>query len=190
MQHYHQQINGFFTYPEFYSAIVKVATDGYHFVEVGSWKGSSASYMGVEIINANKKITFDCVDTWEGSAEHLDKSSAFYEPLLETKDGLFNCFMKNISPIKHIVNVVRNTSVDASKLYAPNSVDCVFIDAAHDYINVYNDIKAWLPIVKTNGLLAGHDIHHPPIHKAVYDMLGKFMYTNEDVWAYKVLRTT
>ena len=43
-----------------------------HFVEVGSYKGRSTSFMAVEIANSGKQIKFDCVDTWEGSPEHQE----------------------------------------------------------------------------------------------------------------------
>ena len=50
--------------------MVEKFSSGSKFVEVGSWKGKSAAYMAVEIINSKKKITLDCIDTWEGSNEH------------------------------------------------------------------------------------------------------------------------
>lgn len=37
------------------------------------------------------------------------------------------------------------------------SADLVFLDAAHDYKNVRTDIEAWLPVVKSGGIIAGHD---------------------------------
>jgi len=185
MQHYYRNIHGWFTYPKLYSNVIAQAKDGFHIVEVGAWKGQSTAYMGVEIINSGKSIKFDTVDTWNGSEEHLDKSCKFYEPLLEVKDGLFNHFLQNIESIKHIVNPIRMPSVEAAVLYKDESLDFVFIDAAHDYVNVVNDIKEWLPKVKKRGVLSGHDFKHPPIHNAVFDTFGKnISSTSEDVWIY------
>jgi hypothetical protein len=106
--------------------------------------------MAVEIINSNKNIKFDCVDTWEGSIEHKT-----YDVITEEK--LYDIFLSNIEPVKHIVNPVRMTSIEASKLYDDNSLDFVFIDASHEYEDVKQDILAWLPKVKIGGILAGHD---------------------------------
>ena len=55
MQHYYQSVDGWFTFPGLYSNVVSNAVDGWHIVEIGSWKGKSASFMGVEIINSKKK---------------------------------------------------------------------------------------------------------------------------------------
>jgi predicted O-methyltransferase YrrM len=188
MNHIYENIQGWFTFPSFYSQLVNQAKDGYRFVEVGVWKGKSAAYMAVEIINSNKNITFDCIDTWNGSEEHLDSSSPFYEPLLLTQDGLYNHFLSNIDPVKHVINPIRKQSVEAADMYEDQSLNCVFIDAAHDYDNVCKDIRAWLPKVKPGGILAGHDICYDPIIRAVKDTLGSEIITmrEQDVWIFKV----
>ena len=33
----------------------------------------------------------------------------------------------------------------------------VFIDGAHDYENMMNDIRLWMPLIRSGGLLTGHD---------------------------------
>jgi len=56
MQHYYQDIQGWFSFSQLYSNVVQKFPEGSHFVEVGVWKGTSAAYMGVEIINSGKKL--------------------------------------------------------------------------------------------------------------------------------------
>lgn len=187
MEHFYQKINGWFTFSNFYTTAVNQAKSGMHFVEVGTWKGMSAAFMAVEILNSNKHIIFDCVDTWDGSEEHTDKNSPFYEPLLEVVDGLYNHCVSNLKPVENIVNLVRLPSIKAAKNYLDGTLDFVFIDAAHDYDNVVADIKTWLPKVKRGGILAGHDINHQPIKNATADVLGSVDFIlSEDVWYYKV----
>ena len=67
MKHYYTKISGYFNTSQklIYTNQVKQAKDGFHFVEIGSWKGRSSSFMGVEIINSGKKIKFDAIDTWQ-----------------------------------------------------------------------------------------------------------------------------
>lgn len=45
--------------------------------------------------------------------------------------------------------------------YVPNgTLDLVYVDAAHDYRNVRNDILAWWHKLRPNGVMAGHDFAH------------------------------
>ena len=128
--------------------------------------------MAVEIINSNKQIQFDCIDTWEGSEEHLDPQGEVFEPeLLTNKDWIWDCFNKNVKPVNKIIHPIRKPSLEAVHLYVDNSLDFVFIDAAHDYENVTKDIEAWFPKVKTNtGIISGHDYAWgPEVKKAVDD---------------------
>ena len=161
MEHFYQNIGeDWFSYPQLYKRIVENSKEGSHFVEVGSWKGRSASFMAVEILNSSKNIKFDCVDTWEGSIEHLDINSPFFlKELIEDKDWLYGEFLKNTSPVREILNPVRMPSLDAVDLYEDSSLDFVFIDASHEYEDVKKDILAWLPKVKIGGILAGHDYY-------------------------------
>lgn len=183
MQHYCYTIQGWFSYAFLYSFIVDGCnyTDSYEFVEVGSWKGSSTSYMGVEIINSNKKIKFHCVDTWNGSEEHLDENNPSYEPLLKTPDGLYETFLKNIEPVKSVVNPIRKTSVDASFLFEDNSLDFIMIDAAHDYENVKQDLYHWYPKLRVGGIIAGDDITWPGVNRAVDEFFTSEYINHENV---------
>ena len=53
-----------------------------------------------------------------------------------------------------------------------------------------NDLKAWLPKVKTGGIIAGHDYHDggPGVIKAVNETFGKnkLRFADGSVWYYKV----
>lgn len=179
MEHYYDGIQGWFGFQKLYSDIVISLDNNSHIVEVGSWKGRSSVYMGVEILNSGKKIKFDCVDTWMGSIEHQSDS------LLETPDGLYNMFINNIEPLKHIITPVRETSTNAAKLYSDESLDFVFIDAAHDYDSVKEDIESWYPKIKIGGFLAGHDYNHPPVKNAVDEVLKNVIYRHHELsWMY------
>lgn len=185
MEHIYQNIQGWFTFPKFYSSIVEQSKDNYHIVEIGAWKGKSTAYMAVEIANSNKKIKFDCVDTWEGDD---DIKNCHDEPLLKEPNLLYEHFLKNIEPVKQYINPIRKTSFEASKLFLNETLNCVFIDGSHDYDSVKSDILAWLPKIKNGGVLSGHDFSHQPIKKALKDTLGSgfFEFKNEDVWVFKV----
>jgi Methyltransferase domain len=51
-------------------------------------------------------------------------------------------------------------------------VDVVFLDGSHEYEAVRRDILAWMPRIKSGGMLAGHDIndHYPGVGRAVHEL--------------------
>lgn len=52
---------------------------------------------------------------------------------------------------------VRKTSMEALKDFEDNSLDFVYIDANHDFINFISDLHFWMKKVKPGGIIAGHD---------------------------------
>jgi hypothetical protein len=185
MLHYFQSIQGWFSYEHFYKEAIEKYQDGSHFVEVGSWKGKSTVFMAVEIANSDKNIKFDCVDTWQGS---LDEEPHRNDPCI-INCTLYDEFLKNIEPVKHIVNPIKSTSVEASKLYNDASLDFVLIDASHIYEDVCDDICSWLPKIKTGGTLAGDDYSEqwPGVIRAVNELIpmGQLVVIN-NCWKYIV----
>jgi len=166
MEHFYSNTRSetWFDFQYIYKNIVERSNNNSHFVEVGTWKGMSACYMAVEIINSNKNIKFDCVDTWEyvpTSIEITENQCA----------GLFDIFLENIKPVNHVINIVKSTSWEAANKYEDKSLDFVFIDAAHDYESVIKDLNGWFPKIKKNGIIAGHDYH---FNVGVYPAVNEF----------------
>lgn len=192
IKHYYFTVPGWFVQENLFTQMVSSCNDvdEYHFVEIGSWKGKSSTYMGVEIINSGKRIKFDCIDTWDGSEEHLDINNDSYEPLLEIPDGLYNDFIKHIEPVKSVINPKRMTSVDASKLYNDNSLDFIFIDAAHDYYSVKDDVEHWFPKLKIGGYISGDDYAWPSVSSAVNEFFGEENVTKIKAPAYNYAEQT
>ena len=137
IQHFYNKIHGWFDF------------------QVGAFYGKSAAYMAVEIANSKKQIKFDVVDTWRGSPEHQKGAWDYKSDMVE--DTAFEVFKQNMSPAEGYYNPVKLASTEAAKLYADGSLDFVFIDAAHEYESVKEDIEAWYPKVKKGGIFSGHD---------------------------------
>lgn len=181
MDHFYQNIQGWFIYNEIYDIAVQTAQDGAHFVEVGSWRGRSTAYMAVTIANSGKKIRFDAVDTWRGS---LDEEIHQTDPSV-VNDTLYDEFLANMSPVKDIVNPVRMTSIEASKQYEDNSLDFVLIDGSHVYEDVCDDINHWLKKLKPGAMLAGDDYEWTGVKQAVNELLPNFVHFPViGCWAY------
>jgi predicted O-methyltransferase YrrM len=167
MNHFYENIQGWFTYPTLYRNMVEKYSSGSHFVEVGVWKGKSACYMAVEIVNSGKSIRFDCVDTWD-----LVEGQQDIDP--EEYAGLYDSFLANIEPVHHLINPVKMLSEEACHLYDDGTLDFVFIDASHDYDSVRRDILAWLPKMKVGGTIAGHDYTYSEnVKRAVDEIFGE-----------------
>ena len=169
MEHFFENIEGWFSFPQLYKLVVLTTLDNYqaHFVEVGAWYGRSAAYMAVEIANSGKEIQFDVVDTWEGSIEHQKGGSSEDKNIAE-KGSIYEEFLNNMKPVSEYYKPIKMTSLEAAKLYPNGSLDFVLLDASHEYQDVLNDIAAWYPKLKITGVLGGDDITWGSVAKAVY----------------------
>jgi len=178
MEHFWKSVGGWFDDldAQFYQSVVdKASSEHLHFVEVGTWKGRSAAYMMVAVINAGKNIRFDCVDTWLGAPEHREGSTIADGVFVDedvVKGRLFAVFTENMKPLEGHYRAVRMESAAAAATYEDNSLDFVFIDADHTYESITQDIKSWLPKVKFGGIISGHDYWYPPVHRAVHELLS------------------
>lgn len=143
MDHFWQEIDGYFTFPDFYAWVAReLAKVGgpVHAVEVGVYTGQSAAYLGVELTNLGVEARLDLVDKF-------------------TDGGSAGVVLGRLSRVLPIVGDVHTClSWDGAQFYEDGTLDFVFIDAGHAYSDVSRDIDAWLPKVKQGGgVLAGHD---------------------------------
>lgn len=149
MNHFYQRIDGWFDFQDVYRDAVKQASSPAVFVEVGSYKGKSAAFMAVEIINSGKDITLFCVDCWEDETVYKE-------------------FLRNIETVKDRIVVIRDYSTSVQIMS-----DFTFIDASHNYEDVKADIEHWKPLSKR---IAGHDfsVNWPGVQRAVKESFSKY----------------
>lgn len=187
MEHFNQSVPGFFAdgdfvfYQEIVQHFVSSTNDPGHFVEVGSYKGRSTSFLAVEIVNSGRQIQLDCVDTWKGNEEH--QAGQPYEDSDVVNDRLFEVFISNMAPVAHVINPVRMTSLEAATRYKDLSLDFVFLDGDHGYEAVKADIQAWLPKLKPGAILGGHDysLDWPDVMRAANETFG-YVRTVANCW--------
>jgi hypothetical protein len=130
-------------------------------VELGSWKGRSTHALA-----SGCKGTVWCVDHWLGSIGDRTKE-------LSESEDIYSEFLKNTKEFKNI-NVLKMTTNEASQRFTTKSVDMVFIDAGHTYLETLSDINNWYP--KAKKLICGHDYdpnNFPEVVRAVTDKFGK-----------------
>lgn len=141
--------------------------------EIGAFAGECS----VQFLRSPKVAHLFVVDTWKGGydesgrdvASRADMAAAFFA---------FKQRMWGVPNGSARTRVYRGTSLEAaaalSALQTPRRFDLVYLDADHSYEMTVADIRAWKPLVKPGGILAGHDHseHWPAVIEAVKDELG------------------
>lgn len=135
----------------------------------------------------NPNITLYMVDSWTTSPDdgQYAKSGDFHANLTqEQQNQHFGNAVLNTAFAGDRAKILRKSSVDAAKDMPDASLDFVFIDADHSYEGCRQDIEAWLPKLKSGGLLSGHDYKNTEypcfgVDKAVDEFVDKTGYELE-----------
>jgi len=158
-------------------------TDRLVIIEVGSWKGLSAStFAGTLKSNGFTNFTILCIDTWLGAPEFWtwglnDPERGGSLNMVNGWPTVFNTFTKNMKKLGHddVVVPLPLSSMQAADVLAYQKItaDIVYIDAAHEYEPVKQDIKAYWPLVKPGGTLMGDDYSDgwPGVKQAVNELI-------------------
>lgn len=132
-------------------------------VEIGSYLGASTRYIANLLLNDGVVYAVDHWlgnDEWQNQPNYAEIQSLFYQKFLSNVIHAGLC---------HKVVPMRMTSVEAAQVIEVKP-DLVFIDGAHDYKSVYEDIVAWYPHIQGHGVLCGDDYnwgHNKPVKQAV-----------------------
>ena len=118
-------------------------------VEVGVLKGDFSNHL----LNAWHGKKLYSIDAWRHIDGFIDVTNGGPDMHIQTLAQTF----KNLYVHGDRSCIIRELSVEASKLFQDGSLDFVFLDAAHDYANIKKDLEAWYPKVKSGGIFCGHD---------------------------------
>lgn len=115
-------------------------------VEIGSYRGVSSELFAMFCKELH------CVDFWYGGEDYygVDKTE-----LLENAEKEFDLLTKKYNNIiKH-----KGLSIDIVKNFPDNFFDLIYIDGDHSEFDFRQDIENWLPKIKSNGIISGHDFY-------------------------------
>jgi len=128
-------------------------------IEIGSWLGKSTRYFAEKVGPQGKVYA---IDTWLGS--DLEREHQV-DPRLK---NLYHLFLSNTkqSGYANIIIPMRMKSQEAASALNVKG-DLVYIDGAHDYNSVYEDILAWKDHVNAGGILCGDDWDWKSVRDAV-----------------------
>lgn len=117
--------------------------DGGTYLEIGSWRGGSllCAFLGTKL--SGNFVSFIGID--------IKKE----EKILRNTKGIPD------------IRFIRSRSNNAHERILNRSADLLFIDGAHHYEQVKNDIRNYWPKLKIGGILLGHDYSQAPIHRGV-----------------------
>jgi precorrin-6B methylase 2 len=137
--------------------------------EIGCWIGRST-----HALCSGCEGTVTAIDTFYGSP-----GEDFHEVMGR---GSLEKFKENM---KHFDNVTAIKGDSAACSIDAEQADMVFIDGAHDYESVKQDIISWWP--KATKLICGHDYAEQwvGVRAAVDELFGKKIKTVGTIWYYE-----
>ncbi len=133
-------------------------------LEVGSWCGASAVYLG-DAAEQVGTVLF-CVDHHRGSEENQIGWEHHDPGLVDPRTGRIDTLPRFRRTIEEagleatVVAVVGESTVVAAHWHA--GLGMVFIDGGHGGEPAHGDYQAWVPMIGTGGLLAIHDVFPDP----------------------------
>jgi hypothetical protein len=134
-------------------------------VEVGVFEGFNS--LGACRFCDPKKIYL--VDPYKQYNEVIEGTLTSYTQ--EDWDNIYEWAQQRL--IGMPVEFIRKTSLDASKDFADESLDYVYIDGDHSVEAVSEDIDSWHRKVKNGGIIGGHDAIELEVQQALAGWLYK-----------------
>lgn len=124
-------------------------------VELGVWRGDFSE----RLLRATRPTALHLVDPWR-FVEAPDYADAWYggaqardqAAMDEICAGVRRRFARQAR-----VHILRETSQVAARSFQPGSLDWVYVDGDHTHDAVLTDLRAYLPLLRGGGVLAGDD---------------------------------
>lgn len=163
---------------QFYDSIAGCLPRGAVCVELGVWYGRSACFLAEKLRSVgNQDAIIYGVDTWKDGYGWPD------EPTKNNYAKALSLMCDHAPESLRMLRLLRTETTNAAALFADGSVDFLFVDADHEYAPVYADLAVWLPKVKLDGIVAGHDAsdEYPGVIRAAKEF-GTPMYPVGSVW--------
>lgn len=148
-------------------------------VEIGVERGEFSEILCL----ANPKLHLTSIDPYKSEAYEPGISGVNEEQTYF--DGIYEIAKKRLA--QYNCTILRKNSMDALSSFADESLDFVYIDGNHDFLNVTQDIHYWTKKIRVGGILSGHDYARFPSPKfnhvkrvvenymASYNMLPYFL---------------
>lgn len=168
-----QEIPGWFSEEdaECYRRIAEIVPNEARIAEIGVWQGKSMAALATFLKGRGKRAELIAVDTFQGTPG-LPSEQILQAEGIDAR-AVFEANMRNIG-VNGKLTIFDSDSRAVAAVHPNESLDAVFIDGAHDYTSVKQDIAAWTRTVKPGGIIAGHDYddQYPGLVRAVNEAFG------------------
>ena len=84
--------------------------------------------------------------------------------------------LKTLDLSSNNITHIEDYSYNVVNQFKDESIDFIYIDANHSYESVKKDLELYLPKLKQNGWIGGHDYNKnqwPGVVKAINENIGK-----------------
>lgn len=128
-------------------------------VEIGVYEGRNAR----DILDELPIEHLYLVDPYRA---YRDEQVSHDQPMM---DAAMCRMIEAVAPYKGQTTLLLCSSEEARRLLAHVQFDFVYIDGDHRYDQAFQDMKGWWPLVRSGGIMAGHDYGLAGVHGALHD---------------------
>jgi len=127
--------------------------------EIGVYEGKHAEYIINNRFFKYYKVKLNKLSLIDPFSEFTDSNGENYFSV-EEGNKFYENLKKRFNKYKN-VQIIRKTSLEASKDFENGTLDFVYIDGNHQYIQFKQDIEIWYQKIKQYGVLCGDDYGIP-----------------------------
>lgn len=114
--------------------------------EIGVWRGKWSARLCAD----NPNLELLCVDRWSTYGEYADSRN--------DQAKLDEAYQNAVAVLAgRRATLLRMASLEAAATVPDGSLDFVYVDANHGDAFVTADLEAWVPKVRSGGVVSGHD---------------------------------
>lgn len=151
-----------FDFKGYYDMIAEWLPDNCRLAEIGVANGASSLYLAERLHSLGKKFTFYLIDNLDYGRENQ---------LSELMDNIVATRVK-INDVGNSIKFIPLSSLDASCKFNGESLNFIFLDSSHLYLQTKSEIRLWWDKVLNGGILAGHDyMAHAEVKQAVDEVI-------------------
>lgn len=179
------------------SILAKQVPENGIIVEVGSLFGKSSVSLAE---NAHPSVKIYCIDLFNESLvpnNNCEYNNTDFPIYKKTYNAAVE-FKKNTATFSNIIMIKGSSPqcfTDDTEIAQLRNIDLFFLDASHFNPNDWENIEFFLPRIKRNGIISGHDFYEnklfPDVNENVEKLEKQFQqtvtqYKYSSVWSFRI----